>query len=124
MTEILRNLSDVHLIKPSVITIGSFDGVHRGHAFLIQTVIDHAGRQTASSVVVTLNPHPKLVLRPDSTLELLSTLDERLALLSQQGPDYVVVFPFSVEQAKLRAREFVQLLRAHLNMIELVCGPN
>lgn len=124
MTEIIRTLSDIHLTQPSVITIGSFDGVHRGHALLLQTVIAHAREKNAASVVVTLNPHPKLALRPDSNLELLSTLEERLKLLAQQGVDYVIVFPFSLEQSKLRAREFVELLRNHLNLVELVCGPN
>lgn len=124
MTQIIRTLTDAHFTKSSVITIGSFDGVHRGHAHLIQTVIDHAREKNAESVLVTLNPHPRLVLRPDSPMQLLSTLDERLEVLSQQGLDYVVVFPFSLEQSKLRAREFVQLLHNHLNMIELVCGPN
>lgn len=124
MTEIIRILTEVHLTKPTVLTIGSFDGVHRGHAQLIRTVQDHARMKQASSALVTLNPHPKIVLRPDSDLQLLSTLDERLELLAQQNLDYVVVFPFSLEQAKLRAREFVELLRNHLNMIEIVCGPN
>ncbi len=124
MTEIIRTLSDAHLTQPSVITIGSFDGVHRGHAHLIQTVIAQARAKNAASIVVTLNPHPRLVLRPDSPMQLLSTLDERVELLTQQGLDYVVVFPFSQEQAKLRAREFVELLRNHLNIVDLVCGPN
>jgi riboflavin kinase / FMN adenylyltransferase len=124
MTEIIRTLSEAHLAKPSVLTIGSFDGVHRGHAALIQTVVEHARDRNAASVVVTLNPHPKLVLRPDSPLPMLSTLDERLSLLAEQHLEYVVIFPFSLEQSKLRAREFVQLLRQHLNMVELVCGPN
>lgn len=124
MTEIIRTLSEAQLDKPSVITIGSFDGVHRGHADLIRTVIEHARARNAASVVVTLNPHPRLVLRPDSPMQLLSAMEERLALLAQQGVDYVVVFPFSLEQSKLRAREFVELLRNHLNIVELVCGPN
>lgn len=124
MTEIFRTLSDVHLQVPSVITIGSFDGVHRGHASLIQNVIEHARAKNAAAVVVTLYPHPRLVLRPDSAMQLLSTLDERISHLAEQGLDYVVVFPFSLEQSKLRAREFVELLRNHLNMVELVCGPN
>src|SRR5581483_11230424 len=124
MTEIIRILTETHFTKPSVLTIGSFDGVHRGHAHLIKTVEAHARARNAASVLITLNPHPKLVLRPDSNLKLLSTLDERLELLAQQGLDYVVVVPCSLEQSKLRAREFVELLRRHLNMVELVCGPN
>lgn len=124
MTEIIRTLSDAHFDRPGVITIGSFDGVHRGHAQLIETLIEHARTRGAVSVIVTLNPHPRLVLRPDSPMQLLSTLDERVKLLAEQGLDYVVVFPFSLEQSKLRAREFVELMRNHLNMVELICGPN
>lgn len=124
MTEIIRALSDIQLTQPSVVTIGSFDGVHRGHAQLLEILKQHARAQNAASVVVTLHPHPKQVLRPNSNLRLLSTLDERAELLSQQGVDYVVVFPFSLEQSKLRAREFAELLKKHLNMAELVCGPN
>lgn len=124
MTEIIRTLSDAQITQPSVVTIGSFDGLHRGHARLIQTVTEHAAEKHAASVVVTLNPHPRLVLRPDSPMLLLSTLEERLALLANQGLDYVVVFPFSLEQSRLRAREFIELLKNHLNLIELVCGPN
>jgi riboflavin kinase/FMN adenylyltransferase len=57
-------------------------------------------------------------------MQLLSTLDERVELLAEQGLDYIVVFPFSLEQSKLRAREFVELMHNHLNMVELICGPN
>ena len=122
--EIIRNLSETILTTPSVVTIGSFDGVHRGHARLIETVKQHARSKHAASVLITLHPHPRLVLRPDSNLELLSTLDERIELLAQQHLDYVVVFPFSQEQAKLRAREFLELLQKHLHMIEIICGPD
>lgn len=124
MTEILRDFYATVLTRPSVVTIGSFDGVHRGHAYLINTVIESARAQNANSVAVTLNPHPKRVLRPDSQLLLLITMEERLAALSQLGLDYVVVFPFSLEHSRLRAREFVMLLRERLNMVELHCGPN
>lgn len=124
MTEIIRTLSDVQITQPSVVTIGSFDGLHRGHARLIQTVVAHARAKNAASVIVTLNPHPRLVLKPDSPMLLLNTLYERLDLLAAAGPDYVVVFPFSIEQSKLRAREFIELLKNHLNLVELVCGPN
>ena len=124
MTEIITDIYSTNLPRPSVLTIGSFDGVHRGHQHLISSVIASAERRGAASVVVTLHPHPKLVLRPDSTLSLLSTLEERLLLASQLGLDYVVVFPFSLEHSQIRARDFVKLLVDHLNMTELQCGPN
>jgi riboflavin kinase/FMN adenylyltransferase len=124
MTEIITDIYTTDLARPSVLTIGSFDGVHRGHQHLIESVIAAAKGREAASVVVTLHPHPKLVLRPDSTLLLLSTLEERLSLITHLGLDYVVVFPFTLEHSKIRARDFVNLLVDHLHMVELRCGPN
>lgn len=124
MAEIIRDLYATQLSRPGVVTIGSFDGVHRGHAHLINTVIEHARARSAAAIIVTLNPHPRLVLRPDSGIKLLSTLDERVQLLCQLDLDYIVVFPFTLEHSRLRAREFVHLLKEHLHMVELVCGPN
>lgn len=124
MTEIIRDIRSVQLARPSVLTIGSFDGVHRGHAYLLNTVIEHARLREAASIAVTLHPHPRLVLRPDTPLALISTLEERLDLMQPLGLDYVVVFPFTIEHSRMRAREFVALLQNHLRMVELVCGPN
>src|SRR5512142_2008807 len=124
MTEIITDIFSTKLTRPSVVTIGSFDGVHRGHQHLINSVIATAQERGAASIVVTLNPHPRQVLRPDSPLLLVSTIDERLDLLRELGTDYVVVFPFTVEHSQIRARDFVKLLIDHLHMIELQCGPN
>jgi riboflavin kinase / FMN adenylyltransferase len=124
MTEIITDIYSTHLSRPSVLTIGSFDGVHRGHQYLINSVIEAAQARDAASVVVTLHPHPKLVLRPDSSLLLLSTIEERLTLVKQLGLDYVVVFPFTLEHSQIRARDFAKLLVDHLHMVELRCGPN
>jgi riboflavin kinase/FMN adenylyltransferase len=124
MTEIITDIYSTNLPRPSVLTIGSFDGVHRGHQHLINSVISAARGRNAASVVVTLHPHPKMVLRPDSPLLLLSTLEERLSLVTQLGLDYVVVFPFTLEHSKIRARDFVKLLVDHLHVLELQCGPN
>ena len=122
--EIIRDLTSVHVTRPTVLTIGSFDGIHRGHQYLISRVINRAKETGAASALVTLHPHPKVVLRPESPLQYLSTIEERLDLLTPLGLDYAVVFPFSLELSQIRARDFVQLLLDHLNMKEIFCGAD
>lgn len=122
--EIIRDPLAVHLLRPTILTIGSFDGIHRGHQHLIGRVITRAKEVGAASALVTLHPHPKIVLRPHSLLQYLSTIEERLDLLTPLGLDYAVVFPFSLETSQIRARDFVQILLDHLNMHEIICGAD
>jgi len=122
--EIIRDLTTVHLTRPTVLTIGSFDGIHRGHQHLIAQVIDRAKEIDAASALVTLHPHPKVVLRPNLPLRYLSTIEERLDLLEPLGLDYAVVFPFSLETSQIHARDFAQLLLDHLRMKEIFCGKD
>lgn len=122
--EIIRDLSTVHLTRPTALTIGSFDGIHLGHQYLIGQVVARAKAIGGASALVTLHPHPKIVLRPNSPLQYLSTIEERLDLLAPLGLDYAVILPFSLEYSQIRARDFVQLLIDHLNMKELFCGSD
>jgi len=122
--ETIRDLTTVHLARPTVLTIGSFDGVHRGHQQLIRQVIARAKEIGAASALVTLHPHPKIVLRSTAPLQYISTIEERLDLLAPLGLDYTVVFPFSLETAQTRARDFVQMLIDHLRMKEIFCGKD
>lgn len=122
--ETIRDLAAVHLTQPTVLTIGSFDGIHLGHQHLISRVVARAKETDAASALVTLHPHPKIVLRPASSLQYLSTLEERLDLLAPLGLEYAVVLPFSLEYSQIRAREFIQMLLDHLNMKELFCGAD
>lgn len=122
--QIIRDITSAHLTHPTVLTIGSFDGIHRGHQYLIRRIVARANEIGAASALVTLHPHPKIVLRPDSNLQYLSTIEERLDLLAPLGLDYAVVFPFSLETSQIRARDFVQMLLDYLRMKELLCGSD
>jgi riboflavin kinase/FMN adenylyltransferase len=122
--EIIRDPLAVHLTRPTVLTIGSFDGIHRGHQHLIAQVVARAKQLGIASALVTLHPHPKVVLRSNSPLRYLSTIEERLDWLRPLGLDYVVVFPFSLETSQIRARDFAQLLIDHLRMQEIFCGKD
>src|SRR5690606_9101299 len=107
----------------SVVTVGVFDGVHRGHRAVIDEVRARAAALEAKSVLVTFEPYPLAVLRPEAAPQRLTTLVEKKDLLAREGLDYVVVLPFTRELAQLTAREFVQeILVERLRLRHLVIG--
>ena len=96
---------DVH----RVVTPGTFDGVHLGHAALLRWVKERAAALGGESVILTFDPHPRLVLfGADCGLELINTLEERLALLAEAGIDHVVVVPFDKAFSKMKPVEYVR----------------
>ncbi len=110
--------------RASAVTIGKFDGVHRGHQFLMGRLRRAAEERGYASVVVTFHPHPATVLRPGTKVAYLTSLEERIALLRAGGVDSVVPLTFTSELAQLAAADFVGLLRDELNMRLLVVGPD
>ncbi|MCM1108203.1 MAG: bifunctional riboflavin kinase/FAD synthetase [Clostridium sp.] len=109
--------------QPSVATIGFFDGVHAGHRSLIRQVMQCGRERDLSSLLVTFDRHPRGVLQPSSRPSLLTTLDEKCALLSATGADCLLVLPFTRELSELSAREFMtDVLREQLNVRMLVVG--
>jgi riboflavin kinase/FMN adenylyltransferase len=108
---------------PCVATVGFFDGVHRGHTYLINRVVEEAKAMGLLSVVITFDKHPREVLNLDYKPELLCTLDSKLLLLSRTGIDQVVVLPFDEKMARMSAHDFMQtILKARLNVRKLVVG--
>lgn len=93
---------------PTVVTLGNFDGVHRGHAAVLAELREQARKHDARSVAVTFEPHPLAVLHPDKAPQMLTGMADRLYLLEQRGLDAVVVMPFTRELAAQTPREFVQ----------------
>lgn len=115
--------NDTRLTEPCVATIGFFDGVHRGHQFLIRQVTDEARRCGMQSMVITFDRHPREVLRPDSHPELLTTLTTKTILLSRTQVDTTVVLPFTLEMAAMSARDFMdKVLRGQLGVRKLIIG--
>lgn len=95
---------------PHVMTIGNFDGVHLGHQYLIQRVIDDARARRQRSLVVTFEPHPTSVLRPDVPVQRMTTPERKLEILKATGIDDVAVVPFDRDFAALMPDEFLALL--------------
>lgn len=106
-----------------VATIGFFDGVHYGHRFLIDRVIEEAQRSGMSSAVITFDRHPREVLQTDYQPDLLSTLDEKLLLLSKTHVDNTVVLHFDASLAALTAHDFMRdVLQGQLKVRKLIIG--
>jgi len=107
----------------AVCSIGFFDGVHRGHQCLIRQVRDEALRRGERSLLITFDRHPRSVFAPDAVPSLLTTTEEKMALLKATGVDDIYVLPFDATMAALTAREFIQqVLRDRLGATTLVIG--
>lgn len=108
---------------PCVATIGFFDGVHRGHQFLIGCVKQIARERDLSSVIITFPVHPRMVMQPGFQMPLLSTPAEKRQMLEAQGVDRIVELPFTMELSQYTAREFmVEVLQRRLHVDTLVIG--
>jgi len=120
--QILTDLSQVDP-EPSCLTIGYFDGVHRGHRYLIGNASTSARRQGLRAVLLTFYPHPSVVLRGSEPF-YLSTREEKLALLAELDLDLIVIQPFTPGLARTRARQFVDRLVEQIGVSELWVGPD
>ncbi|HTR30534.1 MAG TPA: bifunctional riboflavin kinase/FAD synthetase [Puia sp.] len=106
---IYYHIDELPLIRKAVITIGSFDGVHTGHAQILQQLRAEAARIGGETVIVTFYPHPRKVVRGGSgEVRLLSSLEEKIQLLSWQQVDHLVVVPFTEAFSQLTAEEYIR----------------
>lgn len=121
---IIRGLENVPTGWRSAVTLGAFDGVHRGHQALIARTVEAARDRGLLSVVLTFDPHPDRVLRPDRTAPLLTTIQEKTDLLAALAPEQVVVARFDAALADTEAEQFVRsILIETLGARYLVVGP-
>ncbi len=108
----------------TVATIGMFDGVHLGHATLVNFLKRQASSHGKQSLVITFLNHPRQVLHPDQSFKLIMPLDERLAQIEALGPDLLLILHFTPELAQLNSQQFIELLRDRYGVGELVAGYN
>lgn len=109
---------------PSVVAVGTFDGVHRGHQRLVQALVARARAHGATSVVLTFDPRPVEVLRPGTPSLYLCSLASRVELLRAAGAEHVIVVPFTLELSRMPAAEFTACLVRQLGLREIVGGPD
>jgi len=120
--KVINNIEEFEIEK-SVVTVGTFDGLHRGHQKIINTLINAAKQRALPSVVFTFWPHPRFVLGKADGLELLNTIEEKAVLLEKLGVDYLVSVEFNKDFANQTSYEFVKnVLVAKLNVNHLVLG--
>ncbi|RYE74888.1 MAG: bifunctional riboflavin kinase/FAD synthetase, partial [Myxococcales bacterium] len=124
--QIWRHLSEVPSdLGPTVVTIGNFDGVHRGHQHVVAKACEVGARDGLTVVAVTFDPHPLRVLRPDVAPSMLTSVEQRAALLGEAGADAVLVLPFDRELSSWTADEFIdRVLVDGLGARAVVVGEN
>ena len=122
--EVHYNL-DNYKVTNSVITIGVFDGVHKGHVAILDLVKQSTAKFGGESVIVTFWPHPRLVLNQDVSIKLINSLDEKLKLFEINGIQHVVIVPFTEEFSKISSHQFIEdILVKKLNVSHLIVGFN
>lgn len=125
LMEVHYGYDHLRLRKP-VVTLGVFDGVHRGHRMLLNRVVQEAIVRGSDSVAVTFDPHPRIILAEDpSHLRFLTDIDERITLLRETGISHLVIVPFTLKLSRMTASEFLkEILCRHLGVSHLVAGFN
>lgn len=121
--KIYNSLSDFKPTKKTIVTLGTFDGVHIGHQKIIEKLLQNAKEYNCESLILTFFPHPRMVLQEGSDIKLLNTIDERSVLLDKLGLDNLIIHPFDKEFSRLSAEEFVKtILVDTFNIQKIIIG--
>lgn len=122
MSEV-RNVGSYQSEQPTVVTIGTFDGVHIGHRKIVSHLIETAKVEGLKSVILTFFPHPRMVLQKDTNIKLINTMDERHDILQSLGIDYLFIKEFTKEFSRMGAEDFVkELLVDKLHAKRIIIG--
>ena len=122
---LFHGTDNAEIARPTVLTLGVFDGLHLGHQLIVRTVVERARACGAVPTVVTFDPHPRAVLHPESAPPLLQTFDQKIEALGVLGVEQTIVVRFTPEFARVRAAEFLRDVvqeRLHAREVYLGCG--
>ncbi|RZJ62137.1 MAG: bifunctional riboflavin kinase/FAD synthetase [Flavobacterium sp.] len=121
--KIYNSIQEFNAPKKTIVTLGTFDGVHKGHKSILDKLINSSKSSGSESVVLTFFPHPRMVLQQDADIKLLNTIDEKALLLKEYGIDNLIVHPFDQTFSRLTAEEFVRdILVDKLNISKIIIG--
>lgn len=119
----IKSAADYDQIKESIVTIGTFDGVHLGHQKIINKLIGIANEERLQALVLTFFPHPRTIVQEDASIKLINTIDEKAGLMKSYGVDHLVVKEFTKEFSRLTALEYVRdVLVNKLHVKHIIVG--
>lgn len=121
--KIFHSINEFHSDKKSILTLGTFDGVHIGHAAILKKLTQNTNDGAFESTVLTFFPHPRMILYEQSDLKLLNTINEKIELLEKIGIENLIIHPFDEAFAQLSADEFVKsVLVDQLHIQKIIIG--
>jgi riboflavin kinase/FMN adenylyltransferase len=121
--KIYNSIYEFTTAPKTIVTLGTFDGVHKGHKTILDKLIKSSGSSGCESLVLTFFPHPRMVLQQNSDIKLLNTIDEKAQLLKEAGIDNLIIHPFDHAFSRLTAEEFVKnILVERLNICKIIIG--
>ena len=120
---IFDNLKSYSSEKQSVLTIGTFDGIHIGHNEILKKLIEESEKNNLPSLIVTFFPHPRMILQKSNEIKMIDTMDEKIDLLEKAGIDNLIIHPFDDNFSKIRGKEFVEdILVKKLKIKQIIIG--
>jgi len=124
--KVYQSLEELEKDKNSVITVGNFDGVHRGHLNIIEKLVQKAESLNGRSVLITFNPHPQTIRsNKDDSFALLTPLEEKIELLEHTGIDILLILPFDKQLSRMKAEEFIiKILKEKVGVKYIIIGFN
>ena len=121
--KIFNSIQEFSTTSKTIVTLGTFDGVHKGHKSILEKLINSSKSTGYESVVLTFFPHPRMVLQQNTDIKLLNTINEKAFLLDQYGIDNLIIHPFDHAFSRLTAEEFVKdILVSKLNISKIIIG--
>ncbi len=123
--KVYYRLEDFSPLKNAVVTTGTFDGVHLGHQTIIKRLKEIAKKENGETVVITFEPHPRIVIYNDTSIRLISSVPEKIELLEKEGIDHLIVIPFTKEFSRTSSIDFIRnILVGTIGTKKLVIGYN
>ena len=121
--KIFNNIQSYSSEKESILTIGTFDGVHIGHNKILTKLVEESKKNNLSSLIMTFFPHPRIVLQKSEEIKMIDTMDEKIHLFEKTGVDNLIIQPFDENFSKIRAKEFVEeILVKKLKIKHIIIG--